>query len=786
MGKFLGKYTPHTYLVKCNKKILHRTNPLDTRSRTGLLDSLMRKLSLLFILAIAVPSFAEEIPGSTLLSYFSGSCTTSGQWTQAAIADSAALIKTLNAMSADPDCATASGAISQLNNLSSQVAIYDKINSTKNLIATYNAEEQELLIQLTMTNDSVVIREINSALRTLQIQRAKLLNSDTTASQMTGTDKVTVLGQIAQSANSSFQQITSNEKCLNKNPTLLTSATSIVAGVGSAVTMINPAIGIAMTAGSTFINVAMEGIKNSRRAHRIKNIADSTVTFEAYSCALESMSDRWCQMTDAEAFLKFKAEHRRDTQTKPGLAQAISLNDREIPVVLDWLNKIRNGVAPRTTADASRRQAVLTRELFARSRSDYGQSLIEQSRKTYDSMAGKPDDQQWKFLRTVVASLAPDGDAAPSGSGVRDPLNDIYAPKFAAYNLVGMKENDPEIICNGNICKFDTWNKPASLNPTLDTVKVKFLEWIGRATELVNRELTEVQQPDPLNTLSSGNMEADPWMITPLDAFQTIADFLENNPPGERQGDFRKLYEDTLAKLRTIHDVATVAIATGQMVTPPNCEPAVCNGDICAAPVCISDLSPIEHIYDTAQLKYGIVVLQSRLELIVRLSLLEYIKNSSEEDQVLVAQLLASDRFYQTISNMNGTASFAKLNRDIIKGKAYTMENLSSFMDIFGKNINRSLRTLYQEELKAKPDVAKAKRDMRTSMCFLILSAENVEKWIDIELCNGLKMEAMEPGGPQSVTIQASTFGKDLGQRACTSREFFRQSDIYQKWGIKN
>ncbi len=786
-GEFDGKYRPLTYLGKCNKKILHRPKPLDTRSRTGLLDSPMKKLSLLFILAIAVPSFAEEIPGSTLLSYFSGSCTTSGQWTQSAIADSAALIKTLNAMAADPDCATASGAISQLNNLSSQVAIYDKINSTKNLIATYNAEEQELLIQLTMTNDSAVISELNSALRNLQIQRAKIINSDKTASQMSGVDKVTVLSQIAQSANSSFQQITSNQKCLNKNPNLLTSATSIVAGVGSAVTMINPAIGIAMTAGSTFINVAMEGIKNSRQANRIKNIADSTVTFEAYSCALESMSDRWCQMTDAEAFLKFKAEHRRDTQTKPGLAQAISLNDREIPVVLDWLNKIRNGVASRTTADASRRQAVLTRELIVRSRSDYGQSLIEQSRKAYDSLAGKPDDQQWKFLRTVVASLAPDGDGPRGDSGVRDPLSDIYATKFASYYLVGIKnENDPDILCNGTICEFDTWSKPASLAPTLDSVKVKFIEWIGRATDLVNRELTEVQQPDPLNTLSSGNIEAEPWMITPLDAFQTIADFLENNPPSERQGDFKKLYEDTLAKLRTIHDVATVAIATGQMVSPENCEPPVCENGICAAPVCILDLSPIEHIYDTAQLKYGIVVLQSRLELIVRLSLLEYIKNSTQEDQVLVAQLLASDRFYQTISEMNGTTSFARLNRDIIKGKAYTMENLSSFMDIFGKNINRSLRTIYQEELKAKPDVAKAKRDMRTSMCFLILGAENVEKWIDIELCNGLKMEAMEPGGPQSITIQASTFGKDLGQRACTSREFFRQSDIYQKWGIKN
>ena len=744
------------------------------------------------MLAISVPAIAEEIPGKTLLSYFSGSCTTSGQWTQAAIADSEALIKTINAMSADPDCATAAGAISQLNTLSSQVAIYDKLNATKNSIATYNAEEQELLVQLTMTTDADVKSEINAALRNLQVQRAKLINSDVTAAQLTGQDKVTILGQIAQTANSSFQQITSNEKCLNKNPSLITAATSIVAGVGSAVTMINPAIGIAMSAGSTFVNVAMQGIKNSRQAHRIKNIADSTVTFEAYSCALESMSDRWCQMTDAEAFLNFKAKHRRDVQTSSGLNQAISLNDREIPVILDWLNKIRNGVAPRTTADAGRREAVLTRELIARAKSDHGQSLIEQNRKAYDSLAGKPDDQQWKFLRTIVSSIAPQGsNMNNSGSNVRDPLNDVFSQMFSPYNLIGLLESDPRIRANCNgICAFDSWTKPADVVPTLDSVKAKYIEWIKRATELVNRELTEVQQPDALNTLSGGNIEAAPWMIKPLDALETIADFLENNPPNERQGDFKKLYADTLEKLRKIHDVATVAIATGQMNTPQKCDEPVCVDGLCAQPACYFDLSPIEQIYETGQLKYGIVVLQARLELIVRLSLLEYIKTSPEEDQVLVAQLLASDRFYETISNMNGTTSFAKLNKDIEKGKAYTMENLASFMDLFGKNINRSLRTIYKEELIAvqnkKHSVAQAKRDMRTSMCFLVLGAENVEKWIDADLCNGLKMDSMEPGGPQSPTIEASTFSKDFGDRACTSREFFRQSDIFQKWGIKN
>ncbi|MBA2405790.1 MAG: hypothetical protein H0V66_13525 [Bdellovibrionales bacterium] len=749
----------------------------------------MTNLSLVLALLISIPSFAEEIPGKTLLSYFAGSCKSSSTWTQAAIADSEALIKTLNAMTADPDCASAAGAISQLNNLSAQVAVYDKLNDVKNSEAAYNAEEQQLLIQLTKTTDVGVIADINAALRNLQIQRAKLLSNERAAEKLSGADKVTVLGQIAMSANSSFQQITSNQKCIDKHPNLLTSATSIVAGVGSAVTLVNPAIGIAMTAGSTFVRVAVEGIKSSRNARRVRNISDDTISFEAYSCALESMSDRWCQMVDADSFLKFKSEHRRDDQTNPGLAQAISLNDREIPIILDWLNKVRNGVAPRTTADAGRRETVLTRELIVRAKSDHGLSLLEQNRKTYDSLAGKPDDQQYKFLRTLISTLAPQGGGmGSSGPSVRDPLDDIYADMYSPYYLIGLNEDDPRIRENcQDICPFSSWPKPSSVVVTLDSVKAKYQAWIDRATDLVNRELSEVQQPDPLQTLSSANMESEPWMITPLDAFQTIADFLEKNPPGPRQGDFKKLYADTLAKLRKIHDTATVAIATGQMAAPALCDAPICSENGCAQPVCVLQLSPIEEIYDTAQLKYGIVVLQARLELIVRLSLLEYIKSSPEEDQILLAQLLASDRFYQTISSMNGTTSYARLREDIKKGKAYTMKNLEHFMDIFGHNINRTLRTLRQEELRTRDrDEAQANRDLRTQMCFLVLGAVNVADHIDISLCSGLKMNATETGGPESITINAKTFTKDLGQRACTYREFFRESDIYQKWNIRN
>jgi hypothetical protein len=730
----------------------------------------MKKFSALLIFLISTPLLAEEIPGKTLLSYFYGSCKTSSQWTQAALADSEALIKTLDAMKNDVDCATAAGAISQLSSLGSQLATLEKLNTSKNNIALYDAEEQELLIQLTKTTNTAALYEINSQLRNVQVQRAKLLNSDKSAEKLSGADKASVLGKIAESANASFAQITANERCLEKNPSLLNSATSIMAGVGSAVTLVNPAIGLSMTAGSTFAKVAMDGIRSSRQSREIRNIADSTITFEAYSCALETMSERWCQMKDAMAFLKFKAENRKANLNK-GLAQAITLNDREIPVILDWLTKIRNGVDPRTTADAERRSEVLTRELIVRAQSDYALALLEQKRNAYLALAGKPDDQQWIFLRSLIMSIAPQETSMLTTTTTKNPMNDIYTQMFAPYYLIGLKDNDPRIRNATGIYLLSSWQKPPELQITLDEVKARYKQWVVRATDLVNRELTEVQQPDPLQTLSSANIEAEPWMITPLDALKSVEEFLSQNPPLSRQNEFKKLYVDTIDKIKRIHDLATSAVLIGEFFRPLDET---------------TKLSPIEEIYDIAQLKFGIVVLQARLEMIIRLSLLEYIKNSPEEEQVLVAQLLASDRFFETIGRMNGTSDIGTLTEGIKKGKAYTTKNLSNFMEIFGGNINRTLRDLYQQELRSSPTVAKENRDLRTSMCFLLLGAENVDKYIELSLCKGLKMTAIERGGPESVTIDESSFTKDLSDRACTHREFFRQSYIYQKWRIKN
>jgi hypothetical protein len=716
----------------------------------------MRKLSFIMGVLLSWSSYAESIPGQQLLSYFASNCRTQGEWTRAALADSIALIESLKSIAQDPDCRSMGGAISQLQILNSQLKYLESTNSTKTRLAELNAQEQELLVHLSNTLDANTIKEINKTLRDLQVTRASLIGRTNKEKELIGEDKAAAMASIVQIANSSFSQITANQTCLKKNPSILNSATSIISAVGATTSVVNPVLGLGLTAGASFLGETIEGVRRYQNSRDIRRLSDQTVAFEAYKCALETMSERWCKMRDAETFLLFKATQRSRSIINSSLGTAIRLNDREIPVLLEWLNKIRGGVTPTTTSDATRQGVVFQRETLVRSLEAFGLGLIEENRAIYQSYTNL--EERWAFLRSLILSIYPKVETP-----VRNPLYDVLPVGYAPYFLLGLPD-DASIQNPQGYIPIGAWRKPDGFNPTLDVIKEKYIEWISRARTRVNQELTQVLQPDALQTLSSAyDRTGNRWKISPMDSLKALINFLEINRPNERDYAFTKLYNDTLEKLRLIYATTETAVLFEKGNSP----------------------SPIEEIYRLAQLEYGSVVIQTRLDMIVRLSLLELLDNSSQEDQILVAQLLAAERFSEAITKMSGTDNLALIRADINRAQPITISNLNNFMTTFGDGINRILSKLLEEEQKSTGTIAKSKRYARTEMCFLLLSVPNAEKTVKTHLCEGVQLKAVVAEGPATETITRNSFRSDFNERACIYREFFRQSKIYENWGIK-
>lgn len=716
----------------------------------------MKKIvSTVLLSTISFNALAEGIPAEQLFNYFSANCRTQGEFTRAAAADSMALMKSLQAIASDEDCKSISGAISQLDLLNQQIARIEKLNETQIQLSSINAKEQELLLQLSNTSNPTTQASINSVLRDLQVERAGIIGKENAVNDLQQPDQMSIMTSLISISNAAFTQISKNEKCVNKNPQILTSITSVVSAVGAAAAVVNPALGLGLAAGATFLGQTVESFRINGLNRKIRRIADTSIALEAYKCAMETMSYRWCGMNDAESFLHFKARQRQRNFAPGELARAIRLNDREIPVLLNWLDKVRAGVKPSTISDSDRQKLVFQRDSMVRAAEALGYGVIEENRRLYEQTSIK---DRWPLIRTLIIRLIP-------STSEGNPLYNVFPLTQGMYFLAGIE--DPAQIpraADGSYIAMDFWT-PA-ISPTLDQLKTQYFKWVDRARARVNLELTNVLQPDTLQTLTSAYDRSDNnWKLSPMDSLKNIREFLETLPPETNSLPvFKRIYADTLHRLEVIYD----AVEDG----------VIQNGDG------IVNNTPLQTVYDTAQLTFGVIVLQTRLEMIVRQALLRMIENSTPEDQNWAAQVLAADRFTDVLSRMSGTDNLALIQADINRAKPMTISNLESFTTVFGKNINKILKRLVKEESESKGTVAQSKRQTRTDLCYLLLSAPTWPDKVKFKYCEGLKFVSIIPGGPKGLLITSDLRDRDFSERACIHRDFFRDSKIYERWGI--
>jgi hypothetical protein len=707
--------------------------------------------SLFFILCWSTLTLyvgAEVIPGQSLLSYFSANCKSQGEWTKAALQDSQSLIQIYNSLASDPDCKSAAGAISQLQLLNQQLAHYENINQTRGLVAQYDSQEQELLAQLALGPDATLTAAIKQRLLDLQVARASLIGKDKYQTDMSSPDKIKTLSQIVTVADQSFKQLASNEKCLAKNPTFLNTAISVMASIGATATFFNPALGLGLTAGSQILGATIEGVRNRYNSRAIRKMSDLTIAKEAYSCALETMSERWCQMRDAQAFFEFYDTQRENVGNilEEGLGQAVRINDREVSVLLDWLNNIRSGVVPATEADSTRQTSAIFRQTVVRTFSIEGVAKIKQASKLYSKATS--DDQRRSRIRSLMASLLPKGDLVQ-----RNPVYEIQTQGYAPFYLLGIADTQ-DIRTQTGYYELDSWPGFKTFIPpaNLDALENRFSSWVKETRQKVDEELTEVLQPDAVRTLNSAYLTDDnKWGISPMTAIKTVINFLKRHPPRPKDVAFQKIHDSTIKSLERIFEITEDAVIGAAQESPT-----------------------LTEIYDLAQLSYGTVVIEARLNTLIRRSLYELLEESSEQDQILVAQLLASERYTQTITRLN-----QNIRQDVNRARGTTLSNLNLFMEIFGENINRILTRLQKDEAKAQKTEAAALKYARTELCLLLLAAPDTRSYIETSLCDGLQLKAFYRGAPDSILITKELFDQDVGIRACEYRDFIRKNNIF-------
>lgn len=630
----------------------------------------MKKKILGLLLLASMNGHCADMVGSDLVNYFSSTCRTQGEYTRQALDDARSLISILENIKNDNDCVTVSGSISQLSNLESKLFQLQNHNSLDVEIAKLSAQENQLRLQLNSTTDEYALSEINSTIRDIQIQKVSLMTQIDASNELQGRDVKDIYAKIISTTNNLYQSISSNHRCLNKNPGILPAITSFTSAVGSAALMIEPAFGLGLSAVTDFIGTTIESLRHRKYNKMIRKISDSGMALEGYKCVLESLSQRWCSLQDAEEVLKVKAKVRRQKNNENKELSAIRLNDRDVPLLLSWLNDVRTGVPAATTADAERQKDIFNREASVRAANALGNGIISQNRPLYNS--SKTDEEKYSVLKTIVTGLTGTscGGGYSSRSESSNPLADIHSNDYAPYYLLGLPETPKENGFPIRFCEFNPFLQwpSGTFTPDLFLVQEKYNDWVDTARRRVNQELTLVLQPDTLQVLSSAyDNTSNKWKYSPVSSMDNIIEFLENHKPQQFTQDFfNNVYTETLDKLKAIR----IKTEDGVIGT-------------------ISTDSALKEIFDLAELEYGVVVIETRLKMIIRIAIQEYLDKVSQSD--FSQQLLASESFMDVLSKIQGTKNLASIAADIKRAKPIAIGNMNAFVDIFSENIERIL-----------------------------------------------------------------------------------------------
>lgn len=695
-----------------------------------------------------------------MLSFFGASCSVYGDWTKGAIAQSSALITTLESLQNDPDCRTVSGALAQLDSVKNITYRLETTPNEKEILMLEQMEE-DLLLQLSQTTDPGQRAHLTHLLRDTQIQIAKYTSYESSdKSNMRVLEKQRSLHALVSGTQTLMQQVVANQKCWIKHPSLLNGLGSLAGSViaaSSKASLALPLSGFAQLTG--LITEYARQLKITKQMNKVAAGVQAT----AYHCALESMSQHWCAAQDAVNAIELKARATVSKEPEDLLWDGVKLLDRELPVLLEWLEQIKAGTEPGNLSTAEMQNIVLQKEAHVKSAKTLGIGIVEGKRNLFNKAATAQD--KWSVERSVIESLI--GTAIYGNLGhSNNPFFEIYDGAYSYYYLMDLSRTqvrDP----NGNIYSFSSFDPFSQLpgmtyTPDLDRVKLRLLEWVDRARERVQDEFSTVIQIDPEQTMSDAmvtNLRGD----SPYTTLENIKEFLieQSTQVSKLPASQIAVYQNTIQRLEEIQNEIDLVY---DPTNPQSAETA------------------LKNIHKVAELDYGFVFLGGRLERSIRLSLNSLVSDGTGIDSEVAALFLAAGNIVSEMNKFSNSKGLDNLRLDALNSLSVTQNNIQSFVDLFGKNIAQTLKS-YSVMAKNMGEKANGPNMMaKASLCLKLLASPQWPKSIPFSECDGMFLTSVYPQGPKSTVITKKLAALPMPERICTYRNFLRESKIYGEY----
>ncbi len=708
-----------------------------------------------------------------LLETFSNGCSLTKGVSADAISVVRGLASAVRSAENDPRCKSLSGLVTSLDSTTLQAQslipqVNDSyVNEIEIQLSSLQRKKEEITTLLTQTTDPTEISELRSELYRVRIEIAGTMSEakDTSVNDQQ-IRKAQALRLLLGSTQQAVNQIIANESCWVGQPSLLQQ----VAGVGStlgasaALTTVSSERAILLSAGLGILSTVVDFFERLSKAKKLAQF-DLALGSTAITCAMEKMNDVYCSAQDTLNAVKQVGANYYDTKKDP-VWQGIGLLEKEIPVLLAWLQKVKSGGGAGTIEDAEKQANIELREVNLINSQRIFEGFYRDSKLRYDQTVDI--ESRFDIIKNLslvsfyrlCASNGPSG-----GPNMENPLcSGDY--QSIPYQLIGLSKNQQLALqskyqnISFSSITLDTLvgaGIPGGDLITLDTVRFQFQKLFDRKREEfdIEKRLTLGQD---LTLIFDEAMKKNYAIANPVTAESSLENLMTFLKPREdrKQEDLQlDLREQVMRSVEIILD--QIRLVSKRQTTNQQAK---------------------EVIFVAADLKFGTSFLGDRLERLVRTDLERLVRDPAQVDDVTRLPLLAANDVITELRKYYQASSLQEMQESSTNAQLIMVRTIDPFTRLFANAMVRVFNDFDSIQRRVGGEGAAQALALKTKLCFYFLGTTRTQKFF-LDECEGLAAKSVL--GIQTVPFSKTMFSAPLESRACLYRNFIMKNRIYEK-----
>jgi hypothetical protein len=731
--------------------------------------------------------------GDEIFRSFKSFCPGHGIWVDRARESARSLSSTLNGIKDDPACRSIASSLSNLQSLQGSLDRY-ALDSYDLDLEMAKRERYELLMQLQAASlDPVLSAQLEASLRDVQIRVGTLeTRQDRDKSNLRNR---LIAQQSVASVQALLNQALLQQDCFVGKPQIFSDLAALAGSIGAVA--VTGGISLGVAAGVDLIGAAVEYSRKAALSNKIRRLNEASI-HESFTCALEALSNQWCSAREASTLLNIRSRAR---SSQDSFYKGIRYLEREVPVLMQWLDRVRSGSRPTNEAEANRQKEIFAKEAAIKAFAPTAFGILGEKRKLLPE-GSSPDNQKAKFdlmrqaIQEIITSL--NSGASAGGVSVKNPIRDVFTDDELPWILAGLSEAPTRRDCEGcapySVHFFGPFQPFRDgeyeglvypLDPNI--IERRLIYVTTRGEERLARERARVLQVDPRVVLWDAEMPVQVGSIrgvSPMQALERLRSFLaeaEEESMGRNQFEVYRDTQERLNKITEIVEASIRAIDGNRSVPPPENsdeedeEPDPFPEE---TPADSLALQALDRIYSEAYLEHGTTFFAGRLRRVLRAELHNWIfdEDRNSLDPVTSAQLLASQDILDEFESF-GSTSPALIESDISRALVNSRTTAQAFAEVFSTHLKQSLEFYSRMKIENESDYGVA----FTDLCLLLLAVPDWQKTISLRsmplhLCEGVARQSQFHGGASSYRVTRASFDVAHAEgRACHYRNYVRQ-----------